>query len=256
MLPTPLPTPHCLGFAVNCATMFKGIGVVAMGFILFVGSIYLLLTAIFGRYMAYLVVAVAFFGWLIIQSSIWAFGYKSQGPVTPVYLGPKGAVAAWVVLDASNGGTSTKYTTFAKYPGLPWKEPDLNDPVQAADVQSIDGAITTYLAAALNTQLKINPDDPTAIQPTAFTVNDGSLKLASSDNGTQIAVGQAQYIGGGPLWTVSLYFDDGSEGRYSFMFLFASILLFGIHIPLLDRAEKKRKAFLTGGDAPAWYGPA
>ena len=30
-----------------------------------------------------------------------------------------------------------------------------------------------------------------------------------------------------------------------------------IHNPsLLDRAEKKRKEFLTGGTSPAWYGPA
>ena len=40
------------------------------------------------------------------------------------------------------------------------------------------------------------------------------------------------------------------------MFLIATILIFGIHVPLLDRAEKKRKEFLTGGSAPAWYGPA
>ena len=40
------------------------------------------------------------------------------------------------------------------------------------------------------------------------------------------------------------------------MFLLGSIVLFLIHLPFLDRAEKKRKAFLTGGGAPAWYGPA
>jgi len=40
------------------------------------------------------------------------------------------------------------------------------------------------------------------------------------------------------------------------MFMIAAILLFLFHLPLLDRAEKKRKAFLTGGSAPAWYGPA
>ncbi len=251
------PVSHCLGFTVDCATMFKGIGVVVMAFTLFVGSIYLLLTAIFGRWMAYLVIAVAFTGWLIIQSSIWAFGYKSQGPVTPVYLGPKGAVAAWVVLSADNGGTSTKYGTYKEYPGPPWKLPNINDPLQAADVQSVDGAIQTFLAAQMNEALKINPDDPNAIQTTAITVDDGTLKFATASDGkTRLAVAQAQYSGGGPLWTVSLYFDPGSEGRYSFMFLFASILLFGIHVPLLDRAEKKRKAFLTGGGAPAWYGPA
>jgi hypothetical protein len=33
-------------------------------------------------------------------------------------------------------------------------------------------------------------------------------------------------------------------------------VLFGAQLPLLDRAERKRKEFLIGGTAPAWYGPA
>jgi hypothetical protein len=40
------------------------------------------------------------------------------------------------------------------------------------------------------------------------------------------------------------------------MFLAGSIGMFLVTLPLLDRAEKKRKEFLTGGGAPAWYGPA
>jgi hypothetical protein len=40
------------------------------------------------------------------------------------------------------------------------------------------------------------------------------------------------------------------------MFLGGSILLFLIHLPLLDRAEKSRKEILTGGQAAPWYGPA
>ena len=248
------PVSHCLGFAIDCGTIFKGVGVVVMGFILFVGSIYLLLTAVFGRYMAYLVVIVALSGWLIIQSSLWLIGFKSQGPVTPLNLGPKGAVAAWVVLDAENGTTSTRYDTYKAYPNSPWKEPNVNDPLQLADVQSVDGAVETFLAAQLNETLKINPDSPAAIQTTSFTVSD--LRFATAPDGTRLAVAQASYNGGGPLWTVSLYYDKGSEPRYSIMFLVATILIFGIHVPLLDRAEKKRKAFLTGGNAPAWYGPA
>ena len=35
-----------------------------------------------------------------------------------------------------------------------------------------------------------------------------------------------------------------------------SLVLFLIHLPFLDRAERKRKAILTGGTAPPWYGPA
>ncbi len=65
----------------------------------------------------------------------------------------------------------------------------------------------------------------------------------------------AFFTGGGPQTTVSMYYDGGSVARYSWMFLIASIILFAIHLPLLDRAERKRKQFLTGGTAPAWYGP-
>jgi hypothetical protein len=44
--------------------------------------------------------------------------------------------------------------------------------------------------------------------------------------------------------------------RYSYMFLAGSVILFVVHLPLLDVAERKRKDFLTGGSAPPWYGPA
>jgi hypothetical protein len=40
------------------------------------------------------------------------------------------------------------------------------------------------------------------------------------------------------------------------MVLIGSTLLFGAHLPFLDRAERKRKEILTGGTAPPWYGPA
>jgi hypothetical protein len=248
------PVHSCIGFAVDCGTIAKGAGVVAMAFILFVGSIYLLLTAIFGRYMGYLMTIVAFSGWMIIHSSLWLFGFWDQGLVTPTNVGPKGHEPTWVVLDASVGGISSTYPEFAEYPGASWLPPDPNNKEQAADVLTVQSAALAFLATQLNEQLGRSVDDPTAITTTNFTVDD--LKFATSENGTPLAVVQAHFNGGGPLWTVSLYHDSGSVPRYSYMFLAGSILLFGIHVPLLDRAEKRRKEFLTGGSAPAWYGPA
>jgi hypothetical protein len=40
------------------------------------------------------------------------------------------------------------------------------------------------------------------------------------------------------------------------MFFGGSIALFLLHLPFLDKAERKRKEILTGGNAPPWYGPA
>jgi hypothetical protein len=242
----------CLGFAVDCGVMWKGIGVVVMGLIIFVGSIYLVLTFVLGRWMGYLVLMVAFSGWMIIQSTLWLTGFWiSQGPTTPKNQGPRGSEPAWVALEASTGTTSDAYATFSSYPGQPWTEPTA---AQDADIQSASSAVTTFLAEQSNAELGLSLDDPTAIQGTQFAVD--SIRFATNDDGTKLAVVTSHFTGGGPLWTVSLYFDPGSVPRYSIMFLAGSLILFLIHLPLLDRAEKKRKEFLTGGGAPAWYGPA
>ena len=244
----------CLSFAVSCGTMFKGIGVVAAGFLLFVGSVYVLLAAVFGRYMGYLVLMVALTGWLIIQSSIWMFGFWSQGPDTKTNLGPRGSEPAWQVVAAGVTPTDDTYAEFAQYPGDGWETPSPTDASRAADLLSVQGAATTFLALQANQQLGIDPLALDALATTNFTVD--SVSFTDSADGTPLAVATAHFTGGGPETTLLLYHNSGSVPRYSLMFLLGSILLFVIHVPLLDRAEKSRKAFLTGGSAPPWYGPA
>ena len=241
----------CLGFNIDCGILAKGMGVVLMSLTLFVGSVYLLLTAVLGRWMGYLVLMVSLSGWLIMLSALWAFGFYSQGPDTPVNLGPRGAEPAWVPLLASIDSTSDRYEQFAAYPDAPWEQPAPGE--DAAEVQSVTGIVSDFLAEEANVELGIPETDPTAVSGVDFAVD--SISFADAD-GTQLAVAQAHFLEGGPLWTVSLYHDEGSVPKYSYMFLVGSVILFAIHLPLLDRAEKKRKEFLTGGAAPPWYGPA
>jgi hypothetical protein len=240
----------CLGFHIECATLLKGAGVAAMGFILFTGSIYVLLAAVFGRWMGYLVVAVAFFGWMIALSSMWFFGFYAQGPVTKTNLGPRGLEPAWVPLEASLDVAGDTYHTFAAYPGKPWSEPTT---AQEPSVLSVTSVVQTFMAEKANEQLGLAETDPEAILNTQFTVD--SIRFAPEGH-VSLAVVTAYFNGGGPLTTVTLYHNSGSVQRYSLMFLGGSLLLFALHLPLLDRAEKKRKVFLTGGNAPPWYGPA
>lgn len=240
----------CLGFNVDCGTVAKGAGVVLMGFTVFVGSVYLVLTAVLGRWMGYLVVMVAFSGWMIVLSAMWAFGFYSQGPDTPVNLGPRGAEPAWVPLLASTGPTSDRYDAFRSYPDQPWKAPRKGD---TALVQSVTGIVTDFLSDEANKELEIEHTDPRALTGVDFALDD--LHFATAGD-TQLAVAEAHFLDGGPLWTVSLYHDEGSVPKYSYMFLAGSVILFAVHLPLLDIAERKRKDFLTGGAAPPWYGPA
>jgi hypothetical protein len=244
---------ECLGFNVDCGTLAKGAGVTAMGFILFIGSVYLMLSAVLGRWMGYLVLVVSFAGWMAMLSALWAFGFYSQGPDTPVNLGPRGSEPSWVPLLASTGETSGRYQAFTSYPGGPWEEAEQGE--LPSSTQSVSGVVTAFLAERANEELDIPETDPTAVTAVDFTVDRISFAPAE-DEKTSLAVVEAHFTEGGPLVTVSLYHDSGSVPRYSYMFLAGSIVLFGIHLPLLDAAERKRREFLTGGAAPAWYGPA
>ena len=248
------PAATCLGFTVECGTLVKGTGVMVTGFILFIGSVYVLLAAVFGRYLGYLVLAVAFFGWMVIQSSLWLFGFWAQGPDTPTNLGPRGSEASWVVASAGLTATNDTSPTFETYPGAPWELADLTDPSEAADIGSVQSAATAFLAEQANEELGMTTEDLAAVTSTQFSVR--TTSFAESDEGTPLAVVTAFFTGGGPVTTVAMYYDGGTVPRYSWMFLIGSTVLFGVHLPLLDRAERKRKEFLTGGTAPPWYGPA
>ena len=242
----------CLAFQIPCETILKGGLSVAMGFVLFIGSPLLLLAAVFGRKMGALVLGVAFFGWIMILSSIWTFGFYSQGPETPVNLGPRGTEPSWVV---ESIGTSPEavYEQYASYPNPPdWRVPGTNDNDEAS-VQSVTSAIQGFLAAQVNEELGKQAHENGAIQTTQFSVQ--NIRFGT-DGDVSLSGAQAFFTGGGPLLTVYLRHDSGSVPRYSWMFLIGSTLGFAALLPFLDRAERSRKAILTGGTAPPWYGPA
>jgi hypothetical protein len=250
---TAIETQSCLTFAVECGTVLKGIGVVAASFVLFIGSVYVLLSAIFGRWMGYLVLMVCFAGWMIIQSSLWSFGLFSQGPETKAFLGPRGAEPGWVVSDAGLTAGRERFAELAAYPEG-FSTPDLTDEAAAEEALAAEGAATTYLMTEANITLDRDPFALDAVSAAQFTVD--TTSFGSAADGTKLAVIEAHYTPGGPKTVLSMYYDAGSTSIYSYLFLAASVLLFAIHLPLLDRAEKKRKEFLIGGTQPAWYGPA
>ena len=234
------------GPGLTCNSAF-GYLTIIMAFIIFAGSVYLLLAAVFGIRMGYLVIAVAFFGWMILFSAIWVFG---TGAPNSKNLGPRGLDPYWHAIAVGQTPQSDQYPVFDTYPNGPWKT--LGSGV-ASSVQEVQTAVQAYMANQGNIENHIVETAPNALQTTDFTVE--NVKFTPVGH-TSLAAGQVFYNFGGPKVTVLLFRDSGDVPVYSYAFFFGSIFFFLIHLPFLDLAERKRKAVLTGGQRPQWYGPA
>jgi hypothetical protein len=239
----------CIGFALDCETFAKGVLVVAIALLLFIGSVWVMLSAVFGRRMGYLVLMIALSGWMILLSSLWLFGFWSQGIETPTNLGPRGTEPGWIPVEGRIEPGSEQFPVAEQYPAAPWR-PLQNE---TSSIQSVSSAVAVFMAEQANEELGKVEGEVGAVTSSEFTVED--IRFASTEDAS-LAAARSFYLGGGPEVTVLLRFDGGSVPRYSYMFLLGSIVLFALHVPLLDRAEKQRKEILTGGEAPPWYGPA
>jgi hypothetical protein len=238
---------------------WKGIAITVASVVLFIGSVYVLLTAVFGLRMAYLVLAVSFFGWMILWSALWALG----APGTLKSLGPRGTEPHWEVFAASTGAVeSTEFPETGAYPGPPWRDP--GDQAESA-VESVRTAVQKWLVTQAGGEPEAPGEQPVPggggaegggfeLASTMFVVED--VKFATAGDGTFLAAAHAFFQQGGPRIRVFTRHDSGNVPAYSWAFLGASIVGFVVHIPFLDRAEKRRRAILTGGTAPPWYGPA
>lgn len=228
-------------------TNIEGALAVVMAVVLFCGSVYLLLSAIFGLRMAYLISATGLFAFMIILSAIWAFG----APGTPKYLGPKGKLPAWVAVGEGTTLRSSTHPVIERYPQEPWRAPGEGDPV-TEEVEPATLAFQDFLAEEASRELR-QAGLQGEVAPADFQITE--LRFAEVD-GRILAAAKAFATTGGPEVVVVGFKHEGDEATPSYAFLIASILGFAAHLPFLDRAERKRKDILTGGQQAPWRGPA
>jgi hypothetical protein len=228
-------------------TNIEGSLVVVAGIVLFGGATWLLAAAVMGVRMGYLVTATALFGFMVILSSIWTFG----APGTPRFLGPKGDLPQWFGLAQGIDVTSPTFPVVERYPGEPWTDPS-QQPALSPEVEAATLAFQEFLAEEATAELQRSGLEG-EVTPETFEMED--MRFATVEE-TQLAMARAFAASGGPEVVVVGYKDPGNEGVPSFIFLGASLIGFVAHLPWLDRAEKKRKEILTGGEQPPWRGPA
>jgi hypothetical protein len=228
-------------------TFVQGTLVVVMSFLVFGGSIMILTGAVFGLRMGYLVTATSLFAFMIILSSLWVFG----APGTPRYLGPKGELPTWKPVAFGQELESEAFPEISEYPGGPWEEPDQ---ATTPEVEPVTLAVQEFLAEEATAELRAEGQTDAEVPPEDFTVTD--IRFTEADDGTGLSAATAFATGGGPEVEVFSYKDPGDEAMPSYFFLAGSVLGFLMHLPFLDRAERKRKQVLTGGEQTPWRGPA
>lgn len=228
-------------------TNIEGSLVVVAGFVLFGGATWLLTSAVMGVRLGYLVSATALFGFMVILSALWSFG----APGTPPFLGPKGELPTWIALGAGQRLTSPTYPVLDRYPGEPWASPE-ERPSLTAEVEAATLAFQEFLAEEAQRELRREGiEGEVALEEFEVT----NLEFTEVD-GTPLVAARAFASGGGPEVMAFAYKDPGNESVPSYLFLVASVIGFAAHLPFLDRAERRRKEVLTGGQQAPWRGPA
>jgi hypothetical protein len=220
--------------------------VIISAMVIFPGTVWMLTSAVFGNRMGYLISATSFFAFMLILSALWVFG----APGTPKYLGPKGDLPAWVGLAAGQDLSSAAFPVVEEYPGGPWK------PAEEAgfktELEPATLAFQEFLAEEATAELAGENIDA-EVEPAEFTIE--GVRFTEVDE-RPVAMASGFAADGGPEVLVFGYKDPGNEPLPSYLFLVGSIIGFVAHLPFLDRAEKKRKELLTGGDQPPFRGPA
>jgi hypothetical protein len=223
----------------------EGLGAVISALVLFCGSVFLLLAAIFGIRMGYLMAATGFFGLLLILALLWAFG----APGTPAYLGPKGTLPHWDPVGAGQDVTSPNFPVIDRYPQAPWHEPG---GAETPEVEGVTTALQEFLAEEANADLEARGVEGQVV-PEDFQLT--NMRFTEVDGTKLAAVTAVAGTGGREVEAVAVR-DEGNEGLPSFISLGIAVIGLGVHLPLLDRAERRRKDVLTGGDQAPWRGPA
>jgi hypothetical protein len=238
-----------------------GVAVVLTGVAIFLGTIYYLLSTLFGWRRAYYVLMVSLMGFMTLISLVWLVGIPGTGPG----FGPRGREPAWVPFLPNSEYASDFKAQIATFPSG-WDEPGKkyfgnHDRKQTGaidsvgEIDTIKGLIEPELAGYFQ-KLKTGSAVPGDYNFRRELSDKEFAKLTDEEKKLPIAVVRFKDAGGGgllfaasipatakhPAVTVLAYRDKGTVFLPALEFLAVSVILFGLHLWLLARDEIKQRA--------------
>ena len=115
----------------------EGVAAVAAAVIVFVGSVFLLLSVIMGARLAYFVSASVTLAFVFIMTLVWSYG-------TP--LGPIGQLPEWNPVDLAESAGEIEFGPAAEYPEGSWTVPAEEDTAAKTSAAELESAAIDYLA--------------------------------------------------------------------------------------------------------------
>jgi hypothetical protein len=229
----------------------KGALLVLTAFLLLPGSVWLLLAVNFGALKGYLIAAIAFFGFMIMLSATWAFGL----PETPALTGPVGKQPTFVQF-TENDPAAARYDRVKAFMGNAsngWLEApaeaeggaklSAEDEKLKADLDTAKQAALADFIAERNKDVKDSSKELDVVNTDAkvfYTVQDGTTVAAVLISPKEPPANSGLVKPNFSPVAMFAYHDPGAPALPSYLFLAASILLFGLHVWLLSVVERRR----------------
>lgn len=223
----------------------EGIAAVVSAVLIFIGSVFLLLTVITGPRLAYFITASVTLGFVFIMTLVW-----SQG--TP--LGPVGQLPEWENVALAESSSEADFGPASAYPEGDWHVPDEENPAEVTQAGELESAAIDFLEELIeegeadveflaatdaavtedSTRLLTQGDDLYgALQLEASTSASDENKQADPEQiGTVVTPKDARGF-------VVMKYDFGNPLGKARTIAGGTLLLFVAHLFGLSRAERK-----------------
>ncbi|MEA2451825.1 MAG: hypothetical protein QOG04_535 [Actinomycetota bacterium] len=221
----------------------EGVAAVVSGIIVFVGTVWLLLTVIMGARLAYFVTASVALAFIFIMTLVWSFG-------TP--LGPVGQLPDWSGVGLAESADQIEFDAASEYPEGSWAAPAEDDTAANTKAAELESAAINYLEGLI-------PDGKGGAFVTstdAFVVADSTRLLKQGDTeygalqleASTGAVAKAKEADPDQTFTpedataiVVMKYDPGNPLGKARKIAAGTFLLWAAHLFGLSRAERKTK---------------
>jgi hypothetical protein len=215
-----------------------GIGTVLSAVIVFVGSVWLLLTMVLGPRLAYFVTASITLAFVLIMAVVWS--------VNP--LGPVGELASWNPVAIGEDVSELEFGPASSYPDSPWRVPLEEDQAEQTQKSELETEAGDYVETAVTEgDLDVPPGSTgtASTDETRFLDQDGDLFGAVTLEVAPPTGGGATAGGGGQTETSQaiaiLEYDPGNPLGRARITVAGAFVLLVLHLFGLSRSERRAR---------------